>query len=430
MLLKSFSWNAFSSLAVGGCQLLQVLIVGYFLTAEQLGVMALAQVVTGVGYLLMDSGLSNLLIQKKDIQDHEKSTIFLTSFFLSLLVIITFNLISDFVGIFYESEELSSIIVALSVVFFLAPIQQFFSGLYQRALLFSFMAIVDIFGSIIGLFIVGYSALSGEGVYSLVYGVFAVTLSKVIAYTVLGPKRVFVKKVTFDIAFFKSSIKFGLYQLGERFVNLLSTQIDSLLIGKLFGTDVLGVYNLAKTLVLKGSQLFYSVISKTLFPIFSKINDDIGVFQSMYQKTFTIIMVVTTLLFSLLIIALTTVPLMQITDDSKWSNVIPLMPYFCILSVTMISTYVASSALLSKGKVSLLFNINLASLIGNVFVVYFLSSYSLQFVLVGLIAVTYVISSFFYGIIVSRNYLMEFKKHLVITSLALIFPIITLTILI
>ena len=66
-------------------------------------------------------------------------------------------------------------------------------------------------------------------------------------------------------------IKYGLYQTGESFVNFISAQLDQLLIGKLLGPDVLGIYAYVKALVFRPAlQLINPVVNKVAFPLIVK----------------------------------------------------------------------------------------------------------------------------------------------------------------
>ena len=46
----------------------------------------------------------------------------------------------------------------------------------------------------------------------------------------------------------KSLIGFGLFQMGERTINYFNSQFDVILIGKLLGTEALGIYNVCKNI--------------------------------------------------------------------------------------------------------------------------------------------------------------------------------------
>ena len=63
-------------------------------------------------------------------------------------------------------------------------------------------------------------------------------------------------------------IKYGLYQTGEAFINYLSAQFDQLLIGKLLGSEVLGIYSYVKALVFRPAlQLINPIVNKVTFPL-------------------------------------------------------------------------------------------------------------------------------------------------------------------
>ncbi|HBI06300.1 MAG TPA: lipopolysaccharide biosynthesis protein, partial [Erwinia persicina] len=65
-------------------------------------------------------------------------------------------------------------------------------------------------------------------------------------------------------------MKYGVYQLGSQTINQLRTQADSLIVGKVMGAEMLGVYSLAKELVLQPLKLVTPVINRLALPRFAE----------------------------------------------------------------------------------------------------------------------------------------------------------------
>src|SRR5699024_9863434 len=69
-------------------------------------------------------------------------------------------------------------------------------------------------------------------------------------------------------------LRVGIYQVGGQVVNYFNRDVDILLIGKFFGSEVLGGYSLAKQLVRKPSSIVNPIVTTVASPILSKIQDD------------------------------------------------------------------------------------------------------------------------------------------------------------
>ena len=84
-------------------------------------------------------------------------------------------------------------------------------------------------------------------------------------------------------------VKIGLYQTGTQFFDYISSRLDILIIGKLLGEDILGVYNLAKELVLKIVSVINSIGNKVALPFFSLMQKDHEKMGAGYCQMMTIL---------------------------------------------------------------------------------------------------------------------------------------------
>lgn len=64
--------------------------------------------------------------------------------------------------------------------------------------------------------------------------------------------------------------------MGEKTLNYLNVQIDTVLIGKLLGVEALGIYFVAKQIIMRVLQLFNPIIARVAFPTMAKIQNDIN----------------------------------------------------------------------------------------------------------------------------------------------------------
>jgi O-antigen/teichoic acid export membrane protein len=64
---------------------------------------------------------------------------------------------------------------------------------------------------------------------------------------------------------------FGFYQLGERTLNYFASQFDTIIIGKILCADKLGIYTVAKNLIMKPAQIINPIVTKVAFPTMAKV---------------------------------------------------------------------------------------------------------------------------------------------------------------
>ena len=70
-------------------------------------------------------------------------------------------------------------------------------------------------------------------------------------------------------------LKIGVFEVGSQFVNFFNRDLDIIIIGKLFSTELLGGYSLAKQLVYKPAQIINPIATKIANPLLAKFQKDI-----------------------------------------------------------------------------------------------------------------------------------------------------------
>jgi O-antigen/teichoic acid export membrane protein len=152
-----------------------------------------------------------------------------------------------------------------------------------KELEFKFISIINIVGVSVGAVATIILAYMGFRVYSLVYGMLIQSLIIQLTYAVSGMKKYRIL-FTLNLREIIDILKIGGYQVGTQVLDYISNKIDIFIIGRFFGMEMLGIYNLAKELVLKVIQVFNPIITNVATPAFSKIQDNLPLMQTTYLK--------------------------------------------------------------------------------------------------------------------------------------------------
>ena len=327
-IVSGVKWTALSSLVVVVVQTLQIIIVSRFLTKEEFGIASLVLVMSGFAQIFIDFGISNALISKKEISKKEIDSLFWLTLIISFIVFVLFNVLSPLISGFYEIKEISSLIFILSLTILFSGVSSLYKSLKQRDLDFNYMAIIDVLGVIVGLIISSIVAYKGGGAYSLIFAIFASSCLVSILYIINGlnkfgfPKS-FIKKI--DLEYY---IKFGLFQLGEKFLIYFNSQVDLIIIGKIMNADIVGSYSIAKQLSMKISTFFNAVISRVTLPILAKVNSDADNIKMQYVNTVSILTFFLAPVFGLVII--NSEIIIKLLFGEKWFDVIPILNILCV----------------------------------------------------------------------------------------------------
>jgi O-antigen/teichoic acid export membrane protein len=83
---------------------------------------------------------------------------------------------------------------------------------------------------------------------------------------------------------FKDIFGFGAYTTGSNILNYMYNNIDYLLIGKLLGASVLGIYTLAFVLTDTFRSRIMAVINNVMYPIYGRKQNDFAALKGYYLK--------------------------------------------------------------------------------------------------------------------------------------------------
>lgn len=194
--------------------------------------MALVMVVVGFSQAFADMGIRMLLVHKQDISQEQLSTFYWVNVIAGIVLFLILIVIAPLVATFYNESELVELIFIVALTFVIQPFGHQFSTLWQKNMRFYEVAIIDIVMKSMSLIISVYMAYKGYGVYALVYGTLGGVIIQTIIYLYIGLKE-YKPSLTFKLENIKEFLNFGLYQMGEKTLNYLNVQIDTVLIGKL-----------------------------------------------------------------------------------------------------------------------------------------------------------------------------------------------------
>jgi len=155
----------------------------------------------------------------------------------------------------------------------------------------------------------------------------------------------------------KGYVSFGIYQMGERSINYLNSNLDYLLIGSMLGASALGYYTLAYNLIIKPSSLINPVITKVAFPVFSLIQNETEKLRRAYIKVLKILATVNfPVMVGMAVVAPAATP---VIFGEQWRPSIILIQILTIVGLLRSTGNPVGSLVLAKGRADLGFKWNL-----------------------------------------------------------------------
>lgn len=297
--VSGVKWNTVATVYGMVIQLLRIAFLTRLLEKSDFGIVAIAAMVISFTDIFSDLGFTVAIIHKQDVTKNQFSSLYWMNLFTSTILFVGVTLSSPIFSRFYNEPILTTIIPLLGIQIFLNAFGKLFQTIKTRNLEFKFLSIVKIASYTIGFITTTILAYLGLGIYSLVIGQLVQVAINQLCYTIAGSKEI---KITFHFNYSEISdfIKIGIYQLGANFLDFVSNKIDVFLIGRFFGMSDLGIYNLAKDLILKPKQIISTLINSVVSAAFAKIQSNLALVRETYVKMADLVSFITVPIYILM----------------------------------------------------------------------------------------------------------------------------------
>lgn len=355
--ISGIKWNGISMVAMTGLQFLTLAILARFLSPSDFGLMGMVMVVIGFAQVFADMGISNAIIHRQDTTLDQLSSLYWLNILAGIIVFLMMCASVPLVVAFYCEPRLGGLVHLTALIFLVVPLGQQFQVLMQKELLFNHLAKIEIVASIVNAVICITMAFYDFGVYALIWGQLASALVKVFVLVSWGwsqyRPRLYFKR--YDLEGYWG---FGLYQMGERTVNYLNSNLDYLLIGSILGAKSLGYYTLAYNLIIKPTSMINSVVTKVAFPVFSKMQNEKVRLKNGFIKVLKLLSLINfPMMLGLAVVAPVAVP---VVFGEQWHPSIILVQILTMVGLLRSTGNPVGSLLLAKGRADIGFKWNLA----------------------------------------------------------------------
>ncbi len=301
-----------------------------------------------------DIGLAASLVQKKDVSDDDIVTTFTVQQILIIFLITLGLLLTNTVKNFYGLPDNAVYLYwALLISFFFSSLKTIPSILLERKVHFQKIVLVQIVENTLFYIAVSLLALAGYGLMSFTYAVLIRSISGTI----------FMYSISFWAPRFRISrsslrelLSFGIPFQTNTLLALVKDELITLFLGRILGLTALGYIGWAKRWAEAPIRIIMDNISRILFPVFARFQDDSDKISGLVQKT---------LRYQTLILAPLYVGAVLLMDRvvevipkyNKWEPALPIFYIICISAfLTSFSTpFINVFNALGKVKISFKF---------------------------------------------------------------------------
>jgi len=251
------------------------------LVPEDYGLIGMATVVIGFVEYFKDLGLSTATIQKPEINHEQISTLFWINLGVSCLVAMVIALFAPAIAVFYKEPRLSSITLVLAINFIFGGLTVQHQALLRRQMQFTSLAkieVISMFAGVVTAIVAGYYGLN---YWALVLMIMATALTNAIGVWIACSWRPGLPKKVPGV---RSMLTYGGNLTGFGVVNYFSRNLDNILIGRLHGSQELGLYAQAYKLVLLPIQQINNPITSVALPTLSSLQSEPEQYCRFYYK--------------------------------------------------------------------------------------------------------------------------------------------------
>ncbi|MFH2117485.1 MAG: lipopolysaccharide biosynthesis protein [Bacillota bacterium] len=325
IVFTSLIWKLLERGATQGIQFIVQIVLARLLYPEDYGIIAIVLVFISVANVFIQSGLNTALIQKKDSDDTDFSSIFYLNLMIAGVLYIILFFTSPLISSFYNEALLTPVLRILSLTLFFGAFNSVQNAYIAKHLLFK-----KLFFSSLGAILV--SASIGISMAYLNYGVWALVIQQLSNTIVISIILFFTVKWRPKLVFAAKRVKvlfsFGWKLLVSSLIDTLYRALTTLIIGKVDTKEMLGYYS-------KGDQipalLINSIngsIQSVMLPVLSAEQDNKPRVKQMMRRS---IMVSSYAIFPLIVgLIVIAEPLVLLLLTEKWMMTVPFLQILSI----------------------------------------------------------------------------------------------------
>lgn len=323
--LSNFLWRFAERCGAQGVTFIVSVILARLLEPSVYGTIALVTVFTSIFQVFVDSGLGNALIQKKNADNLDFSTVFYFNLLMCITIYILVFFLSPYIAKFYNNLELVPVIRVLSLTIVISGVKNIQQAYVSKNFLFKRFFYSTLGGTIFAAFIGIYMAYRGYGVWALVTQQISNTMIDTCILWITVKWR---PEFKFSFYRLKTLYKYGSKLLASSLLDVTYNNVRQLIIGKMYSDADLAFYNQGQKFPKLIVNNVNVSIDSVLLPTMSRAQDDKIRVKSMTRRSIkTSVYIMAPLMMGL---AFTSNHLVPVVLTEKWLPCVPYLTIFCI----------------------------------------------------------------------------------------------------
>jgi O-antigen/teichoic acid export membrane protein len=320
---RGLFWSLLNSFGVYIVKFGFSIVIARTLSPDDYGLMGMILIFISMGQVVMQSGFSSALVQKKDAGPNDFSTAFWFNVLSAVAVWIILFFSAGAIADFFDRPILVSITRVAAIGIILNSLSSVHVAILTRELNFRRQTWINLVGALVSGITGVTLALRGYAVWALVFQTLAGNLIYMAGLWITSKWR---PSFLFDLKSFRTLFSFSYKILLQGIMDVIFTRAYFPLIGKIFAAPQLGFYTNANRFYELFIRQTSVSVTRVIFPAFSSVQDERERFDKNYLSSFNLLSL---LMFAgTVILIISSRPFVSLALTEKWLPAVPYMQLF------------------------------------------------------------------------------------------------------
>lgn len=321
----SFLFKLTESVGTQGISFVVSVILARLLDPSDYGVLTMLTVFIAVSQVFVQSGLNTALIQKKDVDETDLSSVFYVSLLIAAALYTLLFFLAPAIGAFFGMDALSPVLRVLALVLLPGALVSVQNAVIARQMAFRRLMAASLLSTALsGAVGIGMAAV-GLGYWALVGQQLTNQLALALVLLRMVKWR---PRALFSWARVRVLIRFGWKLLASSLLETGYNNLRTAVIGKKYAQETLGFYNRGKQFPELVMNAVNGSIQSVMLPVLSDEQDDMLRMKQMMRRS---VMVSSFLVLPMMAgLAAVAEPLIRLLLTDKWLPCVPFLQICCI----------------------------------------------------------------------------------------------------
>lgn len=414
--INGFLWTAFQQFGAQIIGFIVTILMTRHFEPSEFGLIAMITFFYGIGYTILQVGMSSSIIRSIDPDSLDYDTVFVSNLIISLLIYGVFFFCAPLMSSFFNQDSLISIIRIYSLTLVIDAFSSTYITKFTKELQFKKQAIIQLATSICSSFFGVFLVFNDFGIWSYIYMVLCQSFLVSLSFWVFMSWR---PHFRFSASKFKFHFIFGYKLILVGLMDNLMNNLYTFILAKFFPIKQLGLYSRADSLKQIPVLNITQILTKVTLPLFSKFQNENTELIKYFKNILSIVLFFNSAL--LVYVSITAESLFLLVFTEKWLPAVPYFQLLCIAGIFQPINAYSMNILTAMGNSSLYLKIDLWKKIISVIVIVASSYYGIY----GLITSQIILSILFF--FMNSYFIGKVIKYDLKSQLINVFPILILS---